>query len=87
MELGARLIPTGLRVEVLDSGPGIPVEFEARIFKRFAQADTTHTRKAGGTGLGLSISKAIIDKLGGRIGFERRAAGGSCFYFELPVLC
>lgn len=85
VELGARLLPTGLRVEVLDSGPGIPVEFEAHIFERFAQADTTLTRKAGGTGLGLSISKAIIDKIGGRIGFDRRAEGGSCFYFELPL--
>lgn len=85
VELGARLLPTSLRVEVLDSGPGIPVEFEARIFERFAQADTTLTRKAGGTGLGLSISKAIIDKIGGKIGFDRRAEGGSCFYFELPL--
>jgi PAS domain S-box-containing protein len=73
-----------LRVEVTDHGPGISEEFRKRIFQKFSQADTTNARKEGGTGLGLSISKAIIERLGGRIGFFSEPGKGATFYFELP---
>lgn len=73
-----------IRVSVVDSGPGIPEEFRGRIFQKFAQADSSDTRQQGGTGLGLSISKAIIERLGGRIGFVSDAYAGTSFYFELP---
>src|SRR5438552_6496542 len=59
-----------IRVTVSDHGPGIPEEFRARIFQKFAQADSSDSRQKGGTGLGLSISKAIIERLGGHLGFE-----------------
>lgn len=73
------------RVVVRDRGPGIPQEFRSRIFQRFAQADSSDTRKSAGTGLGLSIAKAIVERLGGVIGFEDADGGGTQFFFELPV--
>ncbi len=74
------------RVSVTDNGPGIPHSFRSEVFKKFAQADATDRRKRGGTGLGLSISKAIVERLGGRIGFDTEPDVQTCFYFELPVL-
>jgi len=73
-----------LRVEVADHGPGISDDFRKRIFQKFSQADATNARKEGGTGLGLSISKAIIERLGGQIGFFSEPGKGSTFYLELP---
>ncbi|BCM93301.1 virulence sensor protein BvgS [Abditibacteriota bacterium] len=74
------------RVEVHDRGDGIPPEFRARIFEKFAQADASATRPRGGTGLGLSICKAIVEQLGGEIGFETGPNSGTTFFFELPLL-
>ncbi|WLQ15308.1 CHASE domain-containing protein [Hahella aquimaris] len=74
------------RVSVTDKGPGVPPEFQNRIFGRFAQADSSNTRNKSGTGLGLNISKAIIERHGGKIGFHNNPRGGCTFYFELPVL-
>jgi PAS domain S-box-containing protein len=74
------------RVAIRDCGTGIPEEFRSRIFQRFAQADSSDTRKNPGTGLGLSITKAIVERLGGTIGFEDADGGGARFFFELPVL-
>lgn len=73
------------RVEVHNQGEGIPVEFQHRIFQKFAQADTATTRPRGGTGLGLSICKAIIEQLGGTIGFATSPKKGTTFFFELPL--
>ena len=75
---------SAVRVEVSDQGPGVPAEFRDRIFGKFAQADSSDTRQKGGTGLGLSISKAIIEKLGGRIGFWSHPEQGTTFFFDLP---
>ena len=74
------------RVTVTDNGVGIPKSFRPEVFKKFAQADASDRRKRGGTGLGLSISKAIIDRLGGRIGFESDPGVRTCFYFDLPKM-
>jgi PAS domain S-box-containing protein len=73
-----------LRVTVTDHGPGIPAAFRARIFTKFAQADSSDTRQRGGTGLGLAISRELIERMGGRIGFDSEEGAGACFYFELP---
>ncbi|MDX2212891.1 MAG: CHASE4 domain-containing protein [Oculatellaceae cyanobacterium bins.114] len=73
-----------IRVAVTDQGYGIPTEFHNRIFQKFAQADASNSRQKGGTGLGLSISKAIIEKLGGQIGFQTELGTGTMFYFDLP---
>jgi signal transduction histidine kinase len=69
------------RVSVRDRGPGIPSEFQKHIFLRFARADKAKTH---GSGLGLYISRAIVEKHGGRIGFET-SDRGTTFFFELPA--
>jgi signal transduction histidine kinase len=73
------------RVEVRDRGPGLPETFRARVFQKFSQADASDSRAKGGTGLGLSIAKAIVEHMGGTIGFETRAGLGTTFFFELPL--
>jgi PAS domain S-box-containing protein len=76
----------GLRVSVIDHGLGIEEAFHSRIFGKFAQADASDTRQKGGTGLGLSIAKALIERMGGRIGFTSQLGAGSTFYIDLPEL-
>jgi CheY-like chemotaxis protein len=84
VEVSAKRAGPSVRVEVRDHGEGIPEEFRGRIFQKFSQADSSDTRLRGGTGLGLSISKAIIEHLGGAIGFDTRTGWGTNFWFELP---
>ncbi len=72
-----------VRVAVRDHGKGIPPEFQPRIFQKFSQADSSDSRSRAGTGLGLAISRAIVERLGGHIGFDT-GPGGTTFYFDLP---
>jgi PAS domain S-box-containing protein len=74
-----------VRIAVRDHGSGIPDEFKPYVFEKFVQADATNTRQKGGTGLGLSIVKQIIERLGGRVGFEDAPGGGTMFYVDLPM--
>lgn len=73
-----------LHLAVSDHGRGIPDAFKPRIFQKFAQADATDSRQKGGTGLGLSIVKSIVERHGGRIGFESEWGVGSTFHVDLP---
>ncbi|WP_339118725.1 GAF domain-containing sensor histidine kinase [Halomonas sp. BMC6] len=73
-----------VRINIKDSGCGIPEEFRARIFQKFSQADASDRRVKGGTGLGLSISKAITEQMGGTIGFQSTEGEGSTFYVTFP---
>ena len=75
-----------LRVNIKDYGPGIPKDFQSKLFKKFTQSNSGDTREVGGTGLGLSISKMIIEKLGGNIGFKTIEGKETTFYFELPIV-
>ncbi|USH01924.1 PAS domain S-box protein [Grimontia kaedaensis] len=72
------------KVEITDTGSGIPSEFHEKIFQRFSQADSSDTRRVGGTGLGLAISKSIIDAHQGEINFFSTQNEGSTFFFTLP---
>ena len=72
-------------VAVRDTGPGIGVADQARIFEEFQQADNSTTRSKGGTGLGLAISKRIVEMHGGRIWVESEQGQGSTFAFTLPI--
>ena len=74
-----------VQVSIEDHGPGIPAEFQERIFGRFAQADSSDTRQKSGTGLGLSISKTIVEKHEGKIGYSTTQGKGTSFFFALPV--
>lgn len=74
-----------VRVDVTDRGTGIPLEFHDRIFQKFSQADASDTRQKGGTGLGLAITRELVERMGGRVGFESTPGQGTCFYFELPA--
>jgi PAS domain S-box-containing protein len=74
-----------LRVEIEDSGPGIPEEFQSRIFQKFSQADASTSRRYEGTGLGLSIARKLIEGMGGLIGFSTEIGHGTVFYFEVPT--
>ncbi len=73
-----------LRVSVTDYGRGIPLDFQSRVFEKFAQADASSTRHKGGTGLGLTISKAIIERHGGELWFDTALGEGTTFLFTLP---
>ena len=75
-----------LIVIVSDTGPGIAVEDQAKLFQPFTQVEEWTNRKPGGTGLGLSISKSLIEMHQGRIGIAWSEIGkGSAFYFTLPI--
>ena len=85
VDTGAALPRTMLRVEVEDSGVGIPLAVAEQLFQPFTQADASTTRRFGGTGLGLVISKHLVELMGGRIGLDRNRGSGSLFWVELPV--
>ena len=75
----------GLRCEVTDTGIGVPVGLQDRLFSPFVQADVSTSRKFGGTGLGLSIVRHLSQMLGGRAGVASEEGKGSTFWVEVRV--
>jgi K+-sensing histidine kinase KdpD len=80
MRIAARRVPSGVEIEVSDSGPGVPAGEEEAIFEKFHRA----ARTAGGMGLGLTICRGIVAAHGGTIWCENRPEGGASFRFVLP---
>jgi PAS domain S-box-containing protein len=74
------------RLSVRDRGPGVPKDFQSRIFSKFAQADGSDTRQKGGTGLGLVIAREIVDRHGGRLWFENMPGAGATFNAEFAKI-
>jgi PAS domain S-box-containing protein len=74
-----------IRLTVADDGAGIPLEFQSRVFEKFAQADTSDTRSKGGTGLGLAVAKEIVEGHGGTLSFDTRVGHGTEFHMNLKA--
>ncbi|MCX5788400.1 MAG: HAMP domain-containing sensor histidine kinase [Elusimicrobia bacterium] len=77
------VFPHQARIQVSDTGPGIPREFMGKLFGKFEQAKDRP--KSSGTGLGLAICKALVELHGGKIGAVSRLGRGSTFFFTLPL--
>lgn len=85
VEVRVLRLPDRAKLEVIDHGEGIPMEFRPRIFGKFAQADGSNTRTRTGTGLGLAICKQLVEAHRGRIGFDSTVGVGTTFEVLLPL--
>jgi signal transduction histidine kinase/CheY-like chemotaxis protein len=74
-----------LRIEVIDTGPGLNEEALQRIFTAFEQADANVAKTHGGSGLGLTISKNLVQLMNGKISVESQVGVGTRFYVEIPA--
>ena len=86
VQISAGLAPdrATLRIEVVDSGPGIPASHQQYLFKEFERLDAEAVRPVEGAGLGLALSARLAALMGGRLGYDDWPGGGSVFWLELP---
>ena len=80
-----RAQPQTVRVEVHDTGPGIPEGDRARVFDRFYRGDKSRLSQSGHAGLGLAIARGILELHGSSIDFTSGPGEGTTFFFELPM--
>lgn len=85
VHINAELLPNGIRIQVNDTGIGIPEKSLPRIFERFYRVDKARSREMGGTGLGLAIVKHIVEVHKGVINVESQINKGSTFTVTLPI--
>ena len=74
-----------LRIEVEDTGIGVPEAALASLFQRFEQGDSSTARRFGGSGLGLAITRALAELMGGEVDCRSVEGEGSTFWFDVPV--
>jgi len=84
VRLSTRTSDELLTVCVDDSGPGIPPDYQSKVFEKFGQVDAYQDRKKFSTGLGLTFCKLAVEAHGGNIGVESDGKSGSRFWFTLP---
>ncbi|MDP3779308.1 MAG: HAMP domain-containing sensor histidine kinase [bacterium] len=86
-KIGVKMQKKGneIYIGVEDTGIGIPVEQQPKIFTKFFRADNASSNKADGTGLGLYIVKTMVEKIGGKIWFESAENKGTIFYVAIPL--
>ena len=84
IRVSAEVAGDELIVRMADTGIGIPLESQSRVFERFYRVDKGRAREMGGTGLGLAITKHIVLRHGGRIWLESTLGQGTVFHVALP---
>ncbi|HSD85759.1 MAG TPA: ATP-binding protein, partial [Anaerolineae bacterium] len=81
----AQRVDSMVQIDVIDQGPGIPRQAQARVFEPFQQVGRPPTTRTGGAGLGLAICKGLVEAHGGRIWVQEHSEPGTTISFTLPV--